>query len=108
MTKKELFRPDPAGINPIGANANAEIRQVIKKSGLKQWQVAQSLGIREDTFSRMLRLELSADMKQKILDTLVTLKHAQEETQYRAYVEERDQSAYVEIIDRTRKGKMNK
>ena len=55
---------------PVGEKANVEVREAILKSGLKQWQVAQMLGVHEGTFSRMLRMELSPDMKEKILDTI--------------------------------------
>lgn len=46
---------------------NEEIRRAIGANGLKQWQIANALGIREENFSRKLRAELCAEEKQKIL-----------------------------------------
>ena len=46
---------------------NEEIRRAIGANGLKQWQIANALGIREENFSRKLRTELCAEEKQKIL-----------------------------------------
>lgn len=46
---------------------NIEIRMEMAKSGLKQWQVAERLGLSESGFSRLLRKELSDEEKQKII-----------------------------------------
>ena len=46
---------------------NVEIRVEMTKKGLKQWELAQLLGISESTFCRKLRKEIPEDEKQKIL-----------------------------------------
>ncbi|MGM9628990.1 MAG: hypothetical protein ACI3V4_13040 [Faecousia sp.] len=46
---------------------NVEIRSAFMKAGIKQWQVAETLGISETTFSKKLRHELPQDEKKNIL-----------------------------------------
>ena len=46
---------------------NKEIRARLVLVGIKQWQLAESLGIAEATLSRKLRKELPQDEKEKIL-----------------------------------------
>lgn len=46
---------------------NLEIKEEIKRSGLKQYQVAKLLNISEFTLVRHLRYELSQEEKEKIL-----------------------------------------
>lgn len=46
---------------------NLDIRQAIKSSGLKQYEVAKLLNISEFTFVRHLRYELSQEDKDRIL-----------------------------------------
>lgn len=46
--------------------ANQDIRNEIYGSGLKLWIVAEKMGLRDDTFSRKLRKELSTEEKEKI------------------------------------------
>lgn len=46
---------------------NEEIRMSILKSGLKQWQIANALGMAESNFSAMLRNELADEKKEVIL-----------------------------------------
>ncbi len=43
--------------------ANQDIRNEILGSGLKLWIVAEKMGLRDDTFSRKLRKELSTEEK---------------------------------------------
>lgn len=50
--------------------ANLDIREAIKKSGFKHWQVAELLNISEATFVRKLRKELSNNQKQEIFNLL--------------------------------------
>lgn len=52
---------------------NKEIRCAIGAHGLKNWQVAEALGISESTFSKKLRKELSNEEKQKVLDVIYNL-----------------------------------
>lgn len=49
---------------------NEEIRKAMKTKGLKQWQLAELLGISEQTMYRKLRTELPEDEKQKILGVI--------------------------------------
>ena len=43
------------------------IKQVIKQSGLKQYEIADYLGIKESNFSRDLRYPISQEYERKIL-----------------------------------------
>lgn len=53
--------------------ANKEIRCAIGARGLRQWQVAEALGLSESALSRKLRKELPEDEKQKILSVIEEL-----------------------------------
>ena len=53
--------------------ANQDIKSEIKKSGLKFWEVAESLNITDGTFSRKLRKELSEENKKNIRGIITTL-----------------------------------
>lgn len=46
---------------------NVEIRSAYMSAGIKQWQLAEALGISETHFSRKLRKELPKVEKEKIL-----------------------------------------
>ncbi len=52
---------------------NVEIRSAYMQAGIKQWQLAEALGISETHFSRKLRKELPQEEKEKILDTIQRL-----------------------------------
>lgn len=45
---------------------NINLRNAIKEARLNQWQVAETYGLHEGNFSRLLRKELSDEQKQKI------------------------------------------
>ena len=45
---------------------NQDVRQEIKDAGLFLWQIAEALGMRDDSFSRSLRKEFSAERKAEI------------------------------------------
>lgn len=49
---------------------NLEIKQAIKNSGLKQYEIAKLLNISEFTFVRHLRYELPQEEKEKILKVI--------------------------------------
>lgn len=53
---------------------NQEIKKIFKETGVKQWQVAQQLGIGESTLCRMMRVELSPNMKAAILEAVKVLR----------------------------------
>ena len=50
--------------------ANKDIREAIKSAGLKSWQVAYSLGLQDSNFSKMLRIELPDEKKERILSVI--------------------------------------
>lgn len=50
--------------------ANKSIRETAKRSGVRLWEVAYSLGITDATLSRKLRRELPADEQAKVLDII--------------------------------------
>ena len=52
---------------------NKDIRRAIGAHGLKQWQVAEALGISEATFYRKMRKELPNEEKEKILTLIYEL-----------------------------------
>lgn len=52
---------------------NEDIRRAIGAAGLKQYEVADALGMLECNFSRKLRKELHADEKAKIFQAIKTL-----------------------------------
>ena len=45
---------------------NNDIKDIIKQKGIKQWQVAEKIGISERTLIVWLRSELNDDRRQKI------------------------------------------
>ena len=53
---------------------NTDIRLEIRRAGLRHWQIAHELGLNDGNFSRKLRLELSADDKDKIRKIILSLK----------------------------------
>lgn len=52
---------------------NLEVREVMKRSRLFGYEVAEALGISETHFSRKLRKELPVDEKEKILAVIEKL-----------------------------------
>lgn len=46
---------------------NEDLRRAMGAKGVRQWQVADALGMAEHNFSRKLRKELPQDEKEKIL-----------------------------------------
>jgi hypothetical protein len=56
---------------------NREVKEAIneaKKVSIKQWMIAEKYGLHEGNFSRLLRHELPADEKQRIIDIIEELK----------------------------------
>ena len=53
--------------------ANKEIRERAKAAGIRLWQIADSIGISDATFSRKLRRELPAKERSDILDIISDL-----------------------------------
>ena len=52
---------------------NLDIRELLKENRVRQWQVADKLGIAEMTLVRKLRYELTAEEKQKIFTIIEEL-----------------------------------
>ena len=52
---------------------NKEIRVLMVQNGVKQWAVAEALGLHEASFSRMLRRELPADRVEQIKAAIARL-----------------------------------
>ena len=50
--------------------ANMKIREKARSSGVRLWQIADSLGIQESLFSKKLRKELAEEEQQKILSII--------------------------------------
>ena len=57
---------------------NKAIRDAIKASGLRYWQVADRMGISENTFTRLLRHELNDADKARVLAVLENRKEVAE------------------------------
>jgi predicted XRE-type DNA-binding protein len=53
--------------------ANEEIRRFMGAKGLKQWQVAEAMGMRDENFSRKLRKELPEEEKAKIMQVITNI-----------------------------------
>ena len=49
---------------------NEDVRKAIRISDMKQWQVAELVGVNEATFSRWLRYELPQDKKDRIMQVI--------------------------------------
>ena len=58
---------------------NDDIRAAIETSRLRYWQVAQAYGCTDSSFSRILRRELSQELKDKIFSIIKQLKAEREE-----------------------------
>jgi predicted XRE-type DNA-binding protein len=56
---------------------NVDVKRKIKKSGLYQYEVADMLGKSESQFCRMLRKELSEEIKQDIYTVIQGKKEAE-------------------------------
>lgn len=52
---------------------NVEIRYAYMQAGIKQWQLAEALGLSETHFSRKLRRELPQEEKQRIMEAIERL-----------------------------------
>ena len=54
--------------------ANEDIKELIAKKRLRYWEIAKEYGLSDSNFSRLLRIPLSIENKQKILDIIEKLK----------------------------------
>lgn len=53
---------------------NAEIRNVIENSSFFNWQIAQKMGVHENTFYRWMRTEMTGEKKEKVMTAIAELK----------------------------------
>ena len=58
---------------------NVEIRSAYMLAGIKQWQLAEEMGISETHLSRKLRKELPQEEKQTILEIIDRLSKEKQE-----------------------------
>ncbi len=58
---------------------NLDIRKAIETSDFKYWQVANKLGMTDGNFSRMLRIELTKENKERVLNAINELEEEREE-----------------------------
>jgi hypothetical protein len=58
---------------------NLDIRKAVSDAGLRLWQVANKLGIRDNEFSRALRFELSDEEKNRIRTIIQVLQDEEEQ-----------------------------
>lgn len=54
---------------------NIDVRTAMKISKVKQWEVADQLGISEFTFSRWLRKEMPDDLKAEVFRAIQGVPH---------------------------------
>lgn len=54
--------------------ANLELRQELLKADIRQWRLAEALGISESQLSKILRHELKDDQKAKVKAAIDRLK----------------------------------
>jgi len=52
---------------------NHEIREKMREKGIKQWEIADVLGISEFTLSRWLRKEILDSKRQRILEAIESI-----------------------------------
>ena len=57
-------------MNIITSKANQEVREALQNKGMKQWQLADLLGVSEFTLTRWLRKELTEDKKELLLKAI--------------------------------------
>lgn len=59
---------------------NLQIRSAIWESGFKKYQIAEKMGITENSFSRLFRQELSAEQGRRVYAAIDELNLARAET----------------------------
>lgn len=57
-------------MNIITSKANQEVREALQNKGMKQWELADLLGVSEFTLTRWLRKELTEDKKKQLLKAI--------------------------------------
>lgn len=57
-------------MDTIASKANQEVREALQNKGMKQWELADLLGVSEFTLTRWLRKELTEDKKELLLKAI--------------------------------------
>lgn len=57
--------------------SNAKLKQAIKSARLKQWEVAQQVGVSEMTLIRWFRTEMTEERKERVYKAIEALKGEQ-------------------------------
>ncbi len=57
-------------MNIITSKTNQEVREALHNKSMKQWELADMLGISEFTLTRWLRKELTEDKKELLLKAI--------------------------------------
>jgi len=52
---------------------NLDVRKTIRDNRLRNWEVAEKIGINDATFSRWLRIPLNDDRKQRVISAIKEL-----------------------------------
>ncbi len=68
---------------------NQDIRTAIEVNNFKYWQVANKLGMTDGNFSRMLRIELTKENKDRVLNAINELKEEREEWNKKKYIQKK-------------------
>lgn len=58
--------------------ANLDIRKAAAEAGVRLWQIADRYGINDGNFSRLLRKELSPEIKERVFAIIEELKSENE------------------------------
>ena len=64
------MREEGKQMNIITSKANQEVREALQNKGMKQWELADLLGVSEFTLTRWLRKELTEDKKEQLLKAI--------------------------------------
>ncbi len=64
------MRKEGEQMNIITSKANQEVREALQNKGMKQWELADMLGVSEFTLTRWLRKELTEDKKELLLKAI--------------------------------------
>lgn len=57
-------------MDAIASKANQEVREALQNKGMKQWELADLLGVSEFTLTRWLRKELTEAKKELLLKAI--------------------------------------
>lgn len=52
---------------------NADLKEKMRNRGVRQWQIAEYIGISESVLSRHMRHELSSDLRDQVLNAIEIL-----------------------------------